>query len=249
MDLKNKVAIVTGAKQGIGKAIALELAKHGANVVVSDIDLKECEKVAEEIKDLGTDALAIKCDVTKQDQIDEMMKKTNDKFDNPDILVNNAGVVRQKPFLEFAEEDWDMILDTNLKGLFLVTKAAAKKMAKNERGKIVSIASIAGEVGFANTSAYCASKAGIINLTRELALELSDKGINVNAIAPGVIETDMTEDMLEDEDTKKDLLANIPMGRVGKPEEIAKAVVFLVSDDSNYITGHTLVVDGGWLSH
>jgi len=248
MNLKNKVAVVTGAKQGIGKAIALELAKHGANVVVSDIDLKGCEEVAEEIKDLGTDALAIKCDVTKQDQIDEMIKKTTEKFDSPDILINNAGVVKQKPFLEFTEEDWDTILDVNLKGMFLVTKTAAKEMAKNESGKIVSISSIAGEVGFANTSAYCASKAGIINLTRELALELSDKGINVNAIAPGVIKTDMTEDMLEDENTKKDLLANIPMGRVGKPEEIAKAVVFLASDDSDYITGHTLVVDGGWLS-
>jgi NAD(P)-dependent dehydrogenase (short-subunit alcohol dehydrogenase family) len=249
MHLKNKVAVITGARRGIGKAIALELAKHGANVVVSDIDLKGCEEVAEEIKDLGTDALAIKCDVTKQDQIDKMLKKTTDEYDKIDILVNNAGVVRQKPFVEFTEEDWDIILDTNLKGMFLVTKSVTKQMLKNESGKIVSIASIAGEVGFANTSAYCASKAGIINLTRELAMELSGKGININAIAPGVIETDMTEDMLEDKDTKKDLLANIPMGRVGKPEEIAKAAVFLASDDSDYITGHTLVVDGGWLSH
>ena len=147
------------------------------------------------------------------------------------------------------EKDWDFVLDINLKGVFLCTNAVVKQMIKQKSGKIISVASIAGEVGFMNTSAYCASKAGIINLTRGLALELSPHNINVNAIAPGVIATKMTEDMLKDKKTKEVLLASTPLGRVGQPEEIGKAAVFLASDDSNFITGHTLVVDGGWLTH
>ncbi len=154
-----------------------------------------------------------------------------------------------KPFVQMTEKDWDFVLDINLKGVFLCTNAVAKQMVKQKGGKIISIASIAGEVGFMNTSAYCASKAGIINLTRELAMELSPHNINVNVVAPGVIATKMTEDMLKDKKTKEFLLANTPLGRVGNPEEIGKAVIFLASNDSNFITGHTLVVDGGWLTH
>jgi NAD(P)-dependent dehydrogenase (short-subunit alcohol dehydrogenase family) len=249
MKLKNKVAIVTGSHRGIGKAIALELAKEGAKLVISDIDLKGCQIVCKEIKKLGSEAIAVKCDISKKAEIDNLMKKTIQKFQKIDILINNAGVFLIKPFVEMTEKDLDFILDINLKGVFLCTSAVAKQMLKQKSGKIISVASIAGKVGFANSSAYCASKAGIINLTRELAMELSPHNINVNAIAPGIIATKMTEDMLKDKKTKKDLLANTPLGRVGQPEEIGKAAVFLASDDSNFITGHTLVVDGGWLTH
>lgn len=249
MKLKNKVAIVTGSKRGIGKSIALELAKEGAKVIISDINLKECQTVCNEIKKIGSDAIAVKCDVSKKRDVDAMVKKTIQKFNKIDILVNNAGVFLMKPFVEMTEKDWDFVLDINLKGLFLCTNAVAKQMVKQKNGKIISIASIAGKVGFMNSSAYCASKAGIINLTRELAMELSPHNINVNVVAPGIIDTKMTEDMLKDKKTKKVLLASTPLGRVGQPEEIGKATVFLASDDSNFITGHTLVVDGGWLTH
>jgi len=249
MKLKNKIAIVTGSGGGIGKSIALELAKEGAKVVVSDIDLKGCQNVCNEIKKINSDVIAVKCDVSKKSDVDAMIKKTIQKFQKIDILVNNAGVVLMKPFVEMTEKDWDFILDINLKGVFLCTNAVARQMIKQKSGKIISVASIAGKVGFMNTSAYCASKAGIINLARELALELSPHNINVNVIAPGVIATKMTEDMLKDKKTKKVLLASTPLGRVGQPEEIGKAAVFLASDDSKFITGHTLVVDGGWLAH
>ncbi|MFH1291277.1 MAG: 3-oxoacyl-ACP reductase family protein [archaeon] len=249
MKLKNKVAIVTGSRRGIGKSIALELAKEGAKVVVSDIDLKECQKVCDEIKKIGSDTIAIKCDVSKKTDVDTMIKKAIQKFKKIDILVNNAGVVSMKPFIEMTEKDWDFVLDINLKGVFLCTSAVAKQMIKQKSGKIISISSIAGEVGFMNTSAYCASKAGVVNLTRELAMELSPHNINVNSIAPGIIATQMTEDMLKDKKTKEVLLASIPLGRVGQPEEIGKAAVFLASSDSDFVTGHTLVVDGGWLTH
>jgi len=249
MKVKNKIAIVTGSGRGIGKSTVLELAKEGAKVVVSDIDIKECQNVCDEIKKIGSDAIAVKCDISKKSDVDAMIKKTMQKFQKIDILINNAGVVLTKPFVEMTEKDWDFVLDINLKGVFLCTNAVVKQMIKQKSGKIISVASIAGEVGFMNTSAYCASKAGIINLTRGLALELSPHNINVNAIAPGVIATKMTEDMLKDKKTKEVLLASTPLGRVGQPEEIGKAVVFLASDDSNFITGHTLVVDGGWLTH
>lgn len=249
MKLKNKIAIVTGSRRGIGRSITLELAKEGAKVVVSDIDLKECQNVCDEIKKTGSDAIAVKCDVSKKRDVDAMVKKTIQKFKRIDILVNNAGVFLMKPFVQMTEKDWDFVLDINLKGVFLCANAVAKQMVKQKGGKIISIASIAGEVGFMNSSAYCASKAGIINLTRELAMELSPHNINVNVVAPGVIATKMTEDMLKDKKAKEVLLANTPLGRMGNPEEIGKAAIFLASNDSNFITGHTLVVDGGWLTH
>jgi NAD(P)-dependent dehydrogenase (short-subunit alcohol dehydrogenase family) len=246
--LKNKIAIVTGSKRGIGRSIALELAKEGAKIVVSDIDLKECQDVCDEIIALGSDAIAVKCDVSRKEDVDAMVEKTIRKFKKIDILVNNAGVVVMKPFVEMTEKDWDFTMDVDLKGVFLCSNAVAKQMMKQKSGKIVSIASIAGKVGFMNTSAYCASKGGVINFTRELAIELSPYNINVNAVAPGIILTKMTEDMLKDKQMKEGLLANIPLGRIGNPEDIGKAVVFLASEDSSYVTGHTLVVDGGWLT-
>lgn len=246
--IKNKIAIVTGARRGIGKAIALGLAREGATVVVSDLDLGGCKLVCEEIKKMGGESMAIKCDVSIKKDVSNLINQTLKKFNRVDILVNNAGIVVMKPLLETTEQDWDLTMNINLKGVFLCTQAVASHMIKQKMGKIISIASIAGEVGFANTAAYCASKAGIINLTREISLELAPHNININAIAPGVIATAMTADMLKDKNTKKSLLKDIPLGRVGKPEDIANAALFLASEEANFISGHTLVVDGGWLS-
>lgn len=248
MKLQDKVAIVTGSGRGIGRAIAIELAKAGAKVVVTSRHTEECAEVCDVIGGEGGESLCVQCDVSKKNDVEALVKQTVEKFGTVDILVNNAGVVRQGPLTEMSEEDWDFVLDINLKGAFLFSKAVAPIMMKKKSGKIVSIASIAGEVGFANTSAYCASKGGLINLTRELALEMAPYNVNVNAVDPGVIETDMTSDMLEDEATQKGLLSQIPMGRVGQPEEIAKAVLFLASDDASYVTGQALTVDGGWVA-
>lgn len=177
-----------------------------------------------------------------------MFDATLDEFGKVDILVNNAGVFIQKPIHEMEEEDWDKVLNINLKGVFLCTKRAVSEMLDQESGKIINIASIAGKTGFENSSAYCASKGGIINLTRELGLELSPKGINVNAIGPGVIKTDMTKSMLEDEEYKNQVMGMTPRGRVGQPEDIASAAVYLASEESDFVVGETLFVDGGWLT-
>ncbi len=249
MDLKNKVVIVTGSRRGIGKAIALTLAKAGANVVVSDINLDDCNKVVEEIKTIGGNALAVKADISNPEEVKDVVKSTVKRFGKVDILVNNAGIYMQKSLTDVTEQDFDKILDINLKGVFLCSKAVVPEMIKQGKGKIINITSIAGQVGFANSSAYCASKGAIINITRELALELAQYKINVNAIGPGVIETAMTKDLLKDEATKETLLANIPLNRIGKPEDIANAALFLASNNADYITGITLFVDGGWLTH
>lgn len=250
-DLSEKVAIVTGARRGIGRGIALSLAKSGADVVVSDIDLSECQKVVGEIESTGRKGLAVKCDVTQKSEVEEMVAQTVKEFGKVDILVNNAGVVGFKPFLELTEEEWDRVIDINLKGQFLCAQAVAKEMVKQKWGRIVNIASIASGqvgVGFPNVAHYCASKGGITALTEALALELSPQGINVNAIGPGVIETDMTKGMLADEKTTQGILMRVPKGRVGQPEDIGAAAVFLASDEADYITGATLFVDGGWLA-
>ncbi|MBU4283936.1 MAG: 3-oxoacyl-ACP reductase FabG [Nanoarchaeota archaeon] len=249
MDLKNKVAIVTGSRRGIGKAIVLALAKAGAHVVVSDINLDDCNKVVEEIKAIGKEGLAVKADVSNNEDIKQMVESTVKRFGKIDILVNNAGIYMQKSLTDSTEQDFDRILDINLKGVFLCSKAVVPEMIKQGKGKIINITSIAGQVGFANSSAYCASKGAIINITRELALELAQYKINVNAIGPGVIETPMTKNLLEDKATKETLLANIPLNRIGKPEDIANAALFLASNKADYITGITLFVDGGWLTH
>lgn len=251
MDLKNKIALVTGSRRGIGQGIALALARVGANVVVTDIDQADCQKVVDQIKEIGQDGLAIKLDVTSREEVEKAIKMTVEKFGKIDILVNNAGIAQFKPFLELTEADWDRTLDINLKGMFLCSQAAAKEMVKNKYGKIVNIASIAsGQVGigFLNIAHYCASKGGVTALTEALALELAPYGINVNAIGPGVIETPMTQDILADEAGKKGMLMRIPKGRLGQPKDVASAVVFLASDEADYITGVTLFVDGGWLA-
>lgn len=249
MELNNKTAIVTGARRGIGRQIAHSLAEAGANVVVSDLNEEECKQVVTEIEEKGGTALAGKCDVTKKEEINSLLEETKEEFGSVDILVNNAGIHLGKPIEDMKKEDIDNVIDINLKGVINWSKAVVPEMKENDGGKIVNIASIAGLVGFANSSTYCASKGGVVNLTRELALELGESKINVNAVAPGVIETKMTEDMLSDPEQKENLLAQIPYNRVGKPEEIADAVTFLASPKADYITGAILNVDGGWLSH
>ncbi len=248
-NLNEKVAIVTGARRGIGKRIAMKLAENGAKVIVTDISKEDCEKVADEIKEKNGEALALKLDVTNEEEIKDIINKTVEKYGKIDILVNNAGIYISKELENMETSEIDKELNINLKGAILCTKHILPKMKEKNYGKIINISSIAGFVGFAQSSIYCATKGALINMTRELALDLGKNRINVNGIAPGVIDTPMTKDMLEDENTKNGLMMNIPYGRVGKPADIANAVAFLASDEAEYITGQTLAVDGGWLAH
>jgi NAD(P)-dependent dehydrogenase (short-subunit alcohol dehydrogenase family) len=248
MKLKDKTAIVTGARRGIGKAIALKLAKEGAKVAVTDISKEDCQKVVEEIENLGGQGLALELDVTKEDEIEKVIQETKKKFGRIDVLVNNAGIFIQKNLEDMETSEINKLLDINLRGAIQCIKHVLPEMKNQKYGKIVNIASIAGIVGFNLSSTYCASKGALVNLTRELALDLGPYNINVNAVAPGVIETEMTEGMLSDEKTKEGLLSNIPYGRVGRPEDIASAVSFLADDESEYVTGQILAVDGGWLT-
>ena len=241
--LKGKVALVTGAAQGIGRAVALLLARNGADIAVSDINLEKAEETAKEIELIGPRAMAIRVDVAQFNDVERMVEAILEKFGKIDILVNNAGVTRDKLILRMTEEDWDVVLNINLKGTFNCTKAVVRNMAKQRSGKIVSIASVVGEMGNAGQVNYSASKAGVIGLTKTIAREFAQRGINVNAIAPGYIETPMTEVLPEK--VKEDLKRLIPMERLGKPEDVAEAVLFLVSEESNYITGHVLNVNGG----
>jgi len=251
MDLKGKVAIITGARRGMGRSHVITLAKAGAKVVVADISQEDCQKVVDEIKKQGGQGLAVKCDVTKKEEVDKMVEMAVKKWGRVDILVNNAGICQFKPFLELTEEEWDRTLDINLKGYFLCAQAVAKEMAEQKSGVIINIASIAmGQVGvgFLNLAHYCASKGGIVAMTEAMALELAPYGIRVNAISPGAIETPMIDPLKVDPKMMEGTLAQIPMHRVGKPEEVSNLVLFLASDESSYMTGSTVVIDGGWLA-
>ena len=243
MKLAGKVALVTGAAQGIGKAVALLLARNGADIVVSDINLEKAEETAKEVQALGRKALATKVDVATLGDVEKMVEAILVQFGKVDILVNNAGIARDKLILRMTEEDWDAVLNINLKGTFNCTKAVVRHMSKQRSGKIVNIASVVGEMGNAGQGNYAASKAGVIGFTKTIAREFAQRGINVNAIAPGYIETPMT-DALPDK-AKEELKRLIPMDRLGKPEDVAEAVLFLVSEASSYITGHVLNVNGG----
>ena len=249
--LKNKVAIITGARQGMGRSHALILAKAGAKIVVADISQDDCEKVVKEIENNVGEAMAVKCDVTKKAEIEGMVKKTVGRFGKIDILVNNAGIYPFKPFLEMTEENWDRVLDINLKGYFLCAQACAKEMIKQKAGVIINITSTAmGQVGvgFPGLVHYCASKGGIVAMTEAMALELVSHNIRVNAIAPGAIDVSTAASPQQDPKMTEAMLSRIPMHRMGKPEEISNLVLFLASDESSYMTGSTVVVDGGWLS-
>jgi len=243
LKLTGRVALVTGAAQGIGKAVALLLARNGSDIVVSDINLEKAEETANEINSIGRKALAVKVDVANWNDVEQMVEVILEKFAKIDILVNNAGITRDKLILRMTDEDWDAVLNVNLKGTFHCTKAVVRHMAKQRSGKIVNIASVVGEMGNAGQANYSASKAGVIGLTKTIAREFAQRGININAIAPGYIETPMTEALPEK--AKEELKRLIPMERLGKPEDVAEAVLFLVSEESNYITGQVLNVNGG----
>jgi NAD(P)-dependent dehydrogenase (short-subunit alcohol dehydrogenase family) len=250
MRLDNKTAIVTGARRGIGRAIALGLAREGANVVVSDVSREDCQKVVDEIKRMGRKGLALKCDVSSSEDVEDMVKRTVAEFGRVDILVNNAGIIAYRPFLELTDEDWDKTLGINLKGQFLCARAAARDMVKNKGGRIINIASISSGgcgIAFPLIAHYTASKGGVVALTEALALELTPQGINVNAICQGAIDTDMAKGAKESGQLER-VLARIPKGRLGQPEEIANLAVFLASEESDYISGAAIVIDGGWLT-
>ncbi len=235
---------MTGAGKGIGKGIAQAFAQAAYQVVVSDINHDDCLQVVSEIEALGGKAIAVKCDVSLKAEVDNLIEEAVKNFGRLDVLVNNAGIFPFKAFMEIREEDWDKVMNVNLKSLFLSSQAAVKKMSAG--GKIINISSISATVGFSGLVHYCASKGGTNAMTRALALELADKKINVNNIAPGAIETPGASGA-QTEEVKKQTLSTIPWGRMGQPEDIASAVLFLASEGADYITGQTIIVDGGYV--
>lgn len=241
--MKDKVALVTGAAQGIGKAIGLRLAREGAQVVLCDVNLASAEKTAEEIRVLGSKAKAYGVNVADAGEVEKVVGEVAREFGRIDILVNNAGITRDALLLRMEEEAWDSVLDVNLKGTFLFSKACAKLMVKQKFGRIVNISSVSGQRGNPGQANYAASKAGIIGFTKSLSKELGARGITVNAIAPGFIQTAMTENLPQD--AKDSYLKQIPLGRMGTPEDIAGAVAFLCSEDGAYISGQVLGINGG----
>lgn len=243
MILKDKAAIITGGARGIGRQIALLFGKEGASLAICDIDLNTLNAAQKEIEGLGQGVLTGVVDVTDQEQVEGFVQKTLDKFKKIDILVNNAGITRDSLLVRMQESDWDMVLDVNLKGAFNCTKAVSKSMMKQRDGKILNIASIIGMMGNAGQANYAASKGGLIAFTKSVAKELASRNIRVNAIAPGFIQTDMTAKLSSE--LKDVLLKAIPLGRLGTVEDVANLALFLVSDDSAYITGQVIQVDGG----
>jgi 3-oxoacyl-[acyl-carrier protein] reductase len=245
MDLTNKVAIVTGSARGIGREIALKLAEVGANVAVNDIPsaAEALEGVVKEIQSLGRQSIAVTADVSSSEDVTRMVEAVVAKFGRVDILINNAGVTRDGLVLRMSDEDWDTVLDIDLKSVFLCTRTVLRPMLKQRWGRIVSIASIVGIHGNAGQANYAAAKAGVIAFTKSVAKEVASRGITVNAVAPGYIDTKMTRDL--DEKQSAELMKRIPMGRVGTPRDVAEAVSFLASEEARYITGQVLCVDGG----
>ncbi len=259
MRLKQKTVIVTGAGRGIGRAIALALAREGANVVVSDINLKEAKQVAQEIEDLGCASLAIRTDVTSKNDVDDLMSKTIEKFGALDIMVSNAGVSSMENVIDMPEEKWDFNMDVNLKGTFLVTQAAAKHMITQQKGKIICTASMAGKGGVATQAHYNSSKHGVVAYVKSLSQELAPFGITVNSICPGSIKTSMQDREVQwsaeirgagatPESIREEMANFTPLGRIGLPEDVAKVVVFLASDDATFMTGQAINVTGGQIN-
>jgi len=248
--LENKSAIITGAGSGIGRGIALAFSKEGANVVVADINEQGGKETVELIKQekKSSQAVFVKTDVSRAEDINNMVQACLDSFGKIDILVNNAGILMSGPLHEMNEQDWDKILSVNLKSVFLASKRVIPGMLKQGKGKIINTTSIAGLIGFNEMGAYCATKGGIIALSKSMAIDYAPSGININCIAPGVIRTQMTKAMLEDPAIKEAFASNTPYPRFGEPKDIAMAAVYLASDESDFMVGHVLTVDGGYIS-
>lgn len=244
--LKDRVAVVTGASRGLGRAMSLGLADFGADIAAVGRDIEALNETVTNIEKLGAKAIAIKADVTVKKEIEAMVQQVVREFGKIDILVNNAGILKMAPAEETKEEDWDAVIKVNLKGQFLCAQEVGKQMIKQRSGVIINMASVAGEFGFPMSSAYDCSKGGVILLTKTLASEWAKYNIRVNCIAPGIFETDMTKDLLGAGEFADTIKKKVPMGRVGKPEELSGSAVFLASDASSYMTGNVLVVDGGW---
>ncbi|MFC1967774.1 3-oxoacyl-[acyl-carrier-protein] reductase [Chloroflexota bacterium] len=243
MDLSTRVALVTGGARGIGRAISLKLAEHGAIVVVNDLDASLADKVAQEIQAEGGQAGAIAADISLSEDVKKLVETAISTYERVDILVNNAGIARDQILVRMSDEDWDKVLGINLRGAFLCTRAALRHMMKQRWGRIINIASVVGLMGNVGQGNYAAAKAGLIGLTKATAREMGARSITANALAPGYISTDMT--LRLSESIKEELLKQIPLGYLGSPEDVAQAVVFLASEEARYITGQVLNVDGG----
>ncbi|MBI4288424.1 MAG: 3-oxoacyl-ACP reductase FabG [Chloroflexi bacterium] len=247
LSLEGKVAIVTGSGRGIGRAIALALASQGADIAVADVT-PDVEKTVSEVRQLGRRAIGVTTDITQKDQVEKLVAATVKELGTVDILMNNAGILRVAPFLEMPEQMWDKVMNTNLKGYFLCSQAAGRVMADKKKGAIVSTASIAGLKHVGTSVVYSVSKAGVVMLTRAMAVELAPYNIRVNAIAPGLVQTHMSRAVFANADWEKSWLDRIPLGRPAQPSDMAKVVVFLASDVAGYVTGQTIAVDGGELA-
>jgi len=244
MQLTGKTALITGSARGLGKAIAIKMASLGANIVLTDIPSSEAlDETAEELRKAGYRVAVAKGDVRNQDDVKAMVATAVETFGSLDILVNNAGVTKDKPLAMMSEEDWDLVLDINLKGAFICTKLAVKQMIKQKYGRIVNIASVAGRYGNRGQANYSAAKAGLIGLTMSTAKEFASKGITCNAVAPGLIQSHMTDALPEE--VRQKYLGNIPLGRFGTPEDVANVVAFLASDEASYVTAQVIDIDGG----
>jgi len=244
MDLSDRVAIFTGSGRGIGRAIALRLAEAGANVVVNDVgDMAPAGEVVEEIRRLGQDSLVVPADVSQPDDVASLVDTTVEKYGKVDILVNNAGITRDQLIMRMSDDDWDKVLEINLKSVFLCSRAVLRHMMRQRWGRIVNISSIVGLIGNPGQANYSSSKAGIIGLTRTIAKEVASRGITANAIAPGFIDTPMTQQLPEER--RQAIMEQVPLGFLGTPRDVAEAVAFLASEEARYITGQVLTIDGG----
>ncbi|MBF0484933.1 MAG: 3-oxoacyl-[acyl-carrier-protein] reductase [Candidatus Omnitrophica bacterium] len=247
MRLEDTIAFITGSARGIGREIAETFAKEGALVLISDINAEAAQKTAEEFVQKGYKADHASCNVTNSADVEQCVDKILAKYGRIDILVNNAGITKDNLFIRMKEEDWDAVIAVNLKGTFNASKSVSKAMLKARKGKMINIASVIGVMGNAGQANYAASKAGVIALTKSLAREFASRSINVNAVAPGYIKTDMTDKLSED--VKNKILENVPLGRMGLPLDVANVCLFLASKESDYVTGQTILVDGGMVMY